>query len=38
MQSISQAWKTIVENEPRHAIMHPVVPKKKETEDATKSS
>ena len=27
MQSIAQAWKTIVENEPRHVIIHPVVPK-----------
>ena len=27
MQSIAQAWKTIVENAPRHVIIHPVVPK-----------
>ena len=27
MQSIAQAWKTIEENEPRHVIIHPVVPK-----------
>ena len=26
-QSIAKAWKTIVENEPRHVIIHPVVPK-----------
>ena len=27
MHSIAQAWKTIEENEPRHVIIHPVVPK-----------
>ena len=27
MQSFAQAWKTIEENEPRHVIIHPVVPK-----------
>ena len=26
-QSISQAWKTIVNNDPEHVIIHPVVPK-----------
>ena len=26
-QSISQAWKTIVSNDPEHVIIHPVVPK-----------
>ena len=26
MRSISQAWKTIVANEPGHAIIHPLVP------------
>ena len=27
MRSIAHAWKTIEENEPRHVIIHPVVPK-----------
>ena len=26
-QSVSQAWKTIVSNDPEHVIIHPVVPK-----------
>ena len=26
-QSISQAWKTIISNDPEHVIIHPVVPK-----------
>ena len=35
-QSISQAWKTIVNNDPEHVIIHPVVPKQW-NEKATKA-
>ena len=35
-QSISQAWKTIADNDPEHVIIHPVVPKQW-NEKATKS-